>query len=61
MSLLKIQHLIDEAKGFETVRELRWPEGVTCPHYHSAEVTRRGFDDTPKHRQRLQKLSSPVR
>lgn len=52
MSLLKIQHLIDDAKCFETVRELRWPDGVMCPHCHADEVTKRGFDDTQPDRQR---------
>ena len=52
MSLLKIQHLVDDAKCFETVREMRWPQGVTCPHCHRQDVTKRGFDDTQKHRQR---------
>ena len=52
MSLLKIHHLIDDAKCFQTVRELRWPGGVRCPHCHSGQVTKRGFDDTQPHRQR---------
>lgn len=52
MSFLKIHHLIDDAKCFQTVREMRWPDRVTCPHCHSDEVTKRGFDDTQKHRQR---------
>jgi hypothetical protein len=29
--ILHIQNLIDDAKCFETVRQLRWPEGVVCP------------------------------
>ena len=29
--MLKIQNLIEEVKCFETVRSLRWPDGVTCP------------------------------
>jgi hypothetical protein len=27
--VVNIQKLIDDLKSFETVRELRWPEGVT--------------------------------
>jgi hypothetical protein len=30
--LVKIQDLINDAKCFEVVRDLRWPEGVRCPH-----------------------------
>ena len=52
MSLLKIQHLIDDAKCFQTVRELRWPSGVQCPHCQGRQVTKRGFDDTQPERQR---------
>lgn len=44
--------LIDEAKCFQTVRELRWPEEVKCPHCQANTVAKRGFDDTQKHRQR---------
>ena len=29
--ILNIQNLIDDVKGFETVRALRWPDGVSCP------------------------------
>lgn len=52
MSLLQIQHLIDDAKCFQTVRELRWPDGVRCPHCHGDQLTKRGFDDTQPDRQR---------
>lgn len=39
-------------KCFETVRCLRWPEGVTCPHCESMAVTTRGMDETQACRQR---------
>lgn len=52
--ILNIQRLIDDAKCFEVVRELRWPDGVIiCPHCGAAEhITKRGFDDTQPNRQR---------
>ena len=50
--MLNIQRLIDEAKCYEVVRELRWAEGVHCPHCGSAEITKRGFDERQTHRQR---------
>ena len=34
--MLNIRNLIDDAKCFETVRALRWPEGVRCVHCASA-------------------------
>ena len=30
--MVNIQHLIDDAKCFETVRALRWSDGIVCPH-----------------------------
>lgn len=50
--MLSIKNLIDDAKCFETVRQMRWPEGVSCPHCESKMVNKRGFHNTRKHRQR---------
>jgi len=44
--------LSDDAKCFETVRTLRWPEGVSCPHCGSLNITKQGRDDTQPERQR---------
>ena len=49
---LMLLPLIDDQKCFESVRKLRWPEAVTCPHCDSPEVTKRGFDETQPCRQR---------
>ena len=49
---LTLLPLIDDQKCFESVRQLRWPEGVKCPHCDSPQVSKRGFDDTQKCRQR---------
>lgn len=35
--MINIQSLIDDAKCYETVREIRWAEGVRCPHCGWAE------------------------
>jgi transposase-like protein len=50
--ILHIQNLIDDAKCFETVRQLRWPEGVVCPHCGVGDVTKQGRDETQPERQR---------
>lgn len=50
--MLNIQHLIDEAKCFAVIRELRWPEGVSCPECGSKEINKRGFHTHQAHRQR---------
>jgi hypothetical protein len=51
-SMLKIQNLIDAAKCYETVRQMHWPAGISCPHWVSQEVTKRGRDETPPERPR---------
>ena len=50
--MLNIQDLIDDAKCFATVRELRWPDGVKCPHCGSSHITKRGFHTHQAYRQR---------
>ena len=50
--MVNIQHLMDDAKCFETVRALRWSDGIVCPHGGSTRLIKRGFDDTQPHRQR---------
>jgi len=49
---VNITNLIDEVQCYQTVRELRWPDGVVCPSCESQEVMKRGFDDTEPARQR---------
>jgi transposase-like protein len=50
--MIHIQSLIDDAKGFETVRHLRWPDGVHCPTCDSSEITKQGRDESQPERQR---------
>jgi len=50
--MLRIQNLIDDAKCYEAIRELRWPDGVQCPHCFHTDIIKRGFDETEPHRQR---------
>jgi transposase-like protein len=51
-AMIHIQSLIDDAKCFATVRNLRWPDGVQCPHCESPEIIKQGDDDTQAERQR---------
>lgn len=51
-AMIHIQSLIDDTKCFETVRALRWPDGVQCPTCDSPQVTKQGRDDTQPKRQR---------
>lgn len=52
--MFTIQMLIDDAKCYEVVRQLRWPEEVSCPHCQSESVNKRGFHNRQAHRQRYQ-------
>ncbi|MBV8884334.1 MAG: transposase [Chroococcidiopsidaceae cyanobacterium CP_BM_RX_35] len=52
--LINLQTLIDEQKCYETVRQLRWSEGVACSKCGAKSVVKRGFDETQPHRQRYQ-------
>ena len=51
---VNIKHLIDDVQCYQTVRELRWPDGVACPSCESTQVIKRGFDDTEPARQRYE-------
>jgi transposase-like protein len=51
---VNIKHLIDEVQCYQTVRELRWPNGIVCPSCESKYIIRRGFDDTEPARQRYE-------
>jgi transposase-like protein len=50
--MVNIQDLIDDAKCYQTIREMRCPDGVTCPRCSSGAVLRDGRDDTQPHHQR---------
>src|SRR3982750_3661079 len=50
--LVNLSGLLDDAKCFALVRQLRWPEGVRCPGCGRDAVIRNGCDDTQPHRQR---------
>jgi len=52
MMRINIQGLIDNDKCYQMVRDLRWSDGVKCPHCQSTEVAKNGHDDTQSERQR---------
>lgn len=51
---INIQNLIDDARCYEAVRDLRWPEKTCCPHCASENIIRRGKDDTEQYKQRYE-------
>ncbi len=50
--MLNIMKLIDDAKCYEMVRNLRWPNGVHYAHCDHFWVKKRGFHNSSQHRQR---------
>ncbi|MFM8332073.1 MAG: transposase, partial [Candidatus Methylumidiphilus sp.] len=53
-SIISIKHLVSEAQCYETLRQLRWQEGVHCPHCDSGETIRRGYDGPERHLRRYE-------
>ena len=51
-TMLTLSKLIDEDKCYETVRTMRWPEGVYCIECGAKSITKRGKHDTYPARQR---------
>jgi len=51
---INIQNLIDDARCYEAVRDLRWPGKTFCPHCNSDDIIKRGKDDTEPHKQRYE-------
>ena len=43
MLQINIKNLIDDVQCYQTVRELRWPDGIACPSCQSKQVIKRGF------------------
>ena len=37
VDLIKLTNLLDEAKCYEVIRQLRWPDGVVCLHCRGQE------------------------
>ena len=52
--MLNIQHLVDDAKCYAVVREMRWPEGVKCAHCGAEKIKKRGFHNQQAQRQRYE-------
>ena len=58
---VNIKNLIDDVQCYQTVRELRWPDGVACSACQSNQVIKRGFDDLEPARQRYECLDCHTR
>ena len=50
--MIDLRQLIDDAKCYGVVRELRWPDGLRCPECGSGKVKKRVYDTNHAHRQR---------
>ncbi len=54
MEILSIIDLISNQKCYDRVRELRWKEGIICPHCHSSFVKKNGHDTVQRDCQHYQ-------
>ncbi len=45
-SIISIKQLVSEEQCYKTVRQLRWPEKIHCPHCDSENVIKRGHHST---------------
>jgi transposase-like protein len=52
--VINILGIVDDAKCYEVVRQLRWPDGVRCPHCDGAHVVKQGRDETQPDRRRYE-------
>lgn len=50
--ILKFHDLIDNAKCYEQLRQLRWADGVCCPRCNGRNIVKRGKHNTQPDRQR---------
>lgn len=51
---VRIYDIVDDRLCYEKVRELRWAEGVRCPHCGSHTYRRHGHHNATEHRLRYQ-------
>ena len=42
--MVNIQNFFDDAKCFQTVRDMRWPDGVACPSCGSTSAVKNGLE-----------------
>lgn len=52
LRMVNLQNLLDDVKCYETIRQLRWPEGVRRPHCGAAAITKQGRDRMQPARQK---------
>jgi len=50
--MMTFHDLLDNAKCYEMLRQLRWPDGIFCPRCGSLKITKRGKHKSQPERQR---------
>jgi hypothetical protein len=53
--------IVDDAKCYEVVRQLRRPDGVRCPHCDAAHVVKQGRDEAQSDRDDSHKMTTQLR
>jgi transposase-like protein len=49
---ISLLNLMDEQACYEVLRQLRWADGVQCPHCGARQSVKDGMDETHSYRQR---------
>ncbi|WP_422926484.1 transposase [Singulisphaera sp. PoT] len=42
--MVNIQNLFDDAKCFQSARDMRWPDGIACPSCGSTSAVKNGLE-----------------
>lgn len=51
---INLLNLMDESKCYELLRDIRWSDGVCCPHCSTNSVIKNGHDENQLNKQRYQ-------
>ena len=51
---ITIQNVVSDEQCYQMIRELRWSDGVRCPHCQSKQVIKRGKAERQRGRQRYE-------
>lgn len=51
---INLLRIIDDSTVYELLREIRWAQGVHCPHCHSLSIRKNGHDEVHKARQKYE-------
>jgi len=51
---INLLNLMDDSACYELLREIRWADGVQCPHCSNFSIRKNGHDEVHKSRQKYE-------